>query len=316
MGAPRAQARGAKKLRIASLLPSATDIACALGLESNLVGVSHSCDAPVVAGLPRLTRTRIPADADSRTIDAAVRQATEQGISLYQIDGELLRKLAPDLILTQDLCDVCAVGEAEVTDALRAACLAPVVLTLGPKTLAETWQAIRAVGRVTGHHEQAAALVTAVEHRVSAVTAITRGVGHRPRVAFLEWIDPPIAGGHWNPELIELAGGRDVLGTPGRPSRTVGWSEVAASRPDLVCVACCGFTAARAQADLDFLRHTAAMRDLPCIRAGRIEVFDGVGLFSRPGPRLVESLERLAAAIHPQLFGASAGSSPTLSGIT
>jgi iron complex transport system substrate-binding protein len=303
-------------MRIVSLLPSATDIVCALGLETSLVGVSHSCDAPAAARLPRLTTSRVPMNSDSRAIDSAVRESTARGVSLYQIDSRRLRALAPDLVLTQDLCDVCAVGEAEVTDALEAACLAPTILTLGPKTLRQAWEAILVIGRTTGRSEQADVLVSALERRVAAVAAVTGRVPHRPRVAFLEWIDPPIAGGHWNPELIKLAGGQDALGTPGAPSRTVSWSEVAESEPDLLCVACCGFTTERAGADLDLLRENPAMRDLPCIRDGRVAVFDGIGLFSRPGPRLAESLELLAAAIHPQLFGASTASSPTLSGTT
>jgi iron complex transport system substrate-binding protein len=303
-------------MRIASLLPSATDVVCALGLETCLVGVSHSCDAPAAARLPRLTTSRVPMNSDSRAIDSAVRESVARGVSLYQIDGQRLGALAPDLVLTQDLCDVCAVGEAEVADALEAVCLAPTVLTLGPKTLQETSEAIRVIGRATGHSEQAEALVSALERRVAAVAAVTRTLPHRPRVAFLEWIDPPIAGGHWNPELVELAGGQDVLGTPGAPSRTVSWSEVAASEPDLLCIACCGFSPERARADLDLPRRNPAMRGLLCIREWRIAVFDGVGLFSRPGPRLAESLELLASAIHPQLFGISTGSSPTLRGMT
>jgi iron complex transport system substrate-binding protein len=197
-------------------------------------------------------------------IDSAVREARERGASLYQLEPELLRALRPDLVLTQDLCDVCAVGEAEVTTALRRACLAPAVLTLGPRTLGETWGGIRAVAGAA-----------------------------------------------------ELAGGLDVLGIAGAPSRTVSWGDVVSSRPDVLCLACCGFTEERARADLPLLLNQPGVRDLPCVREGRIEVFDGVGLFSRPGPRLVDSLERLAAALHPQLLsGSAAGSSPTRSGMT
>ena len=304
-------------MRIVSLLPSATDIACALGLEAELVGVSHSCDAPAVARLPRVTRTRIPTGAPSRTIDLAVREALERGTSLYQVEPELLRALAPDLVLTQDLCDVCAVGEAEVTAALHAACLAPMVLTLGPRTLADTWDTIRRgrPSRRAGGEEDT--LVAGLEARVARVATVIRAVARRPRVVFLEWIDPPIAGGHWNPELVELAGGRDVLGVAGAPSRAVRWSEVAESRPDVLCLACCGFSEDRTRADLALLLDQVGMSDLPCVRQGRIEVFDGVGLFSRPGPRLADSLERLAAALHPQLApGPEAGSSPTRSGMT
>jgi iron complex transport system substrate-binding protein len=304
-------------VRIVSLLPSATEIACALGLDSQLVGISHSCDTPAVARLPRVTRTAIPPAGPSRMIDSAVREARERGTSLYQLEPELLRALKPDLVLTQDLCDVCAVGEAEVTMALRRACLAPAVLTLGPRTLAETWDGIRAVAGAAGRTEEADCLIAGLEARVASVSARAGAISRRPRVVFLEWIDPPIVGGHWNPELVELAGGRDVLGIAGTPSRTVRWDDVVTSRPDVLCLACCGFTEERARADLPLLMSQPGVRDLPCVREGRVEVFDGVGLFSRPGPRLVDSLERLAAVLRPQLFsGSAAGSSPTRSGMT
>ena len=304
-------------MRIVSLLPSATEIACALGLDSELVGISHSCDAPALAELPRVTRTAIPPAAPSRTIDSAVRAARERGGSLYEVEPELLRALEPDLVLTQNLCDVCAVGEAEVTTALQAACLAPAVLTLGPRTVAETWDSIRAVAQAAGRAEEARSLIAGLEARVAQVAADARAASRRPRVVFLEWIDPPIVGGHWNPELVELAGGLDVLGIAGAPSRTVSWGDVVASRPDVLCLACCGFTEERTRADLPLLLHQPGIRDLPCVREGRIEVFDGVGLFSRPGPRLVDSLERLAAVLLPQAFpGWASGSSPTRSGMT
>ncbi len=304
-------------MRIVSLLPSATEIACALGLDSELVGISHSCDAPALAELPRVTRTAIPPAAPSRTIDSAVRAARERGGSLYEVEPELLRALEPDLVLTQDLCDVCALGEAEVKTALRAACLAPAVLTLGPRTVAETWDSIRAVAQAAGRAEEARSLIAGLEARVAQVAADARAASRRPRVVFLEWIDPPIVGGHWNPELVELAGGLDVLGIAGAPSRTVSWGDVVASRPDVLCLACCGFTEERTRADLPLLLHQPGIRDLPCVREGRIEVFDGVGLFSRPGPRLVDSLERLAAVLLPQAFpGWASGSSPTRSGMT
>jgi len=288
-------------MRIVSLLPSATDIACALGLAGELVGVSHSCDAPAAAGLPRVTRTRIPPDAPSHEIDAAVRDALARGASLYQLEAELLRDLAPDLVLTQDLCDVCAVGEAEVAIALRTACLAPRVLTLGPRTLSEVFECIRLVGKTTGRARAADTLVAELEARVDRVRQTTEACS-RPRVVFLEWIDPPIVGGHWNPELVGLAGGTDVLGVVGAPRRAVTREDVVRSRPDVLCVACCGFTVERARENLALLG--AGLRDHgPSFPGGcRIAVFDGVGLFSRPGPRLADSLECLAAALHPRLF--------------
>jgi iron complex transport system substrate-binding protein len=288
-------------VRIVSLLPSATDIACALGLERKLVGVSHSCDAPAVAGLPRVTRTRIPHDAPSREIDSAVRNALARGASLYELEVELLRDLAPDLVLTQDLCDVCAVGEAEVATALRTACLAPSVLTLGPRTLTEVWKCIRLVGHATGRARAADALVAELEARVGRIQQVTQAAS-RPRVVFLEWLDPPIVGGHWNPEMVGLAGGTDVLGTVGAPSRAVTWDDVVGCGPDVLCVACCGLTIERARADLVVLRARFPDRGPSFPGDRRIAVFDGVGLFSRPGPRLAESLECLAAALHPRLF--------------
>ena len=301
-------------MRIVSLLPSATEIACALGLEHELVGVSHSCDAPAVAAIPRVTRTRIPLHAPSRAIDSAVRDAFERGVSLYQLEPDLLRALAPDLVLTQDLCDVCAVGEAEVRTALRSACLAPLVVTLGPRTLAEVWGCIRTVGGATGRAHAADGLVAALQARVARVGETTRAIGRRPRVVFLEWIDPPIVGGHWNPELVDLAGGADVLGVAGAPSRAVAWEDVVASRPDVLCVACCGFTAERTRADLAMLADQPVVRGLECIREGRIAVFDGVGLFSRPGPRLAESLEHLAALLHPRFLPTKAPAAPPRGG--
>jgi len=303
-------------MRIVSLLPSATDIACALGLERQLVGVSHSCDAPAAAGLPRVTRTRIPHDAPSREIDLAVRAALARGDSLYEVEAGLLRELAPDLILTQDLCDVCAVGEAEVTTALREACLAPRVLTLGPRTLAEVWQCIRLVGHATARDQAADALVSELETRVSRVRQVTRPAA-RPRVAFLEWLDPPIVGGHWNPELVELGGGTDVLGAIGAPSRIMTWDEVVASQPDVLCAACCGLTVEQARADLAVVTERSLCGEPGSPAGCRIVALDGLGLFSRPGPRLAESLERLAAALHPGLFhDQEVGCSPTRRGTT
>ena len=285
--------------RIASLLPSATEIVCALGLEDALVAVSHSCDfAGRVESLPRVTRTRVPHGAASRQIDAVVRECLHRGESLYRLDETLLESLRPDLIVTQALCEVCAVGPAEVGRAVPALSSRPRIITLEPRTLEEVFGAIEAVGAAVGRSMEAAALVCDLRRRVDAVRARSAALARRPRVAFLEWADPPICGGHWNPELVELAGGRDGLGRRGEPSRMVAWEDVLDWQPEVMVLAGCGFDEARGQVEMELLRRRPGFAHLPCAREGRTYVMDGVRLFSRPGPSLVESLERLAAILH------------------
>lgn len=284
--------------RIASLLPGATEIALALGLGESLVAVSHSCDFPGrVASLPRVTRTRVPKEAPSREIDRIVREAVARGDSLYEVDAERLDSLAPDLILTQGICQVCAVGPGEVARAMPALRSRPDVLSLEPSTLDETFAAILEVGRAAGCAGRARRVIGALGRRVNAVRRRCRRAGRRPRVAFLEWIDPPICGGHWNPELVGIAGGEDGLGRPGEPSRTVSWEAVRTWEPEIVVAACCGYSAERTRAELKVVR--AELSGMPCVQSGRVHVADGVALFSRPGPSLVTSLELLQT-----LFGA------------
>jgi len=285
-------------LRIASLLPSATEIVCSLGLEEALVAVSHSCDFPGrVESLPRVTRTRVP-HGGSREIDAMVRDCLHRGESLYQLDEALLESLRLDLIVTQALCEVCAVGPAEVDRAVPALSSRPRVVTLEPRTLEEVFGAIEAVGEAVGRSEEAELVVRDLRRRVDAVRARSAALARRPRVVFLEWADPPICGGHWNPELVELAGGRDGLGRRGEPSRRVAWENVLAWQPEVMVLACCGFDEARGRQELELLRRAPGFELLPCARDGRTYVMDGVRLFSRPGPSLVESLERLAVILH------------------
>jgi iron complex transport system substrate-binding protein len=284
--------------RVASLLPSATEIVRALGLEAALVAVSHSCDFPGrVEALPRATSTRVPSGAGSREIDEVVRECLRRGESLYQLDDALLERLRPEVIVTQSLCEVCAVGPGEVERAVPVLGSRPAVITLEPHTLDEALDSILTVGDALGRSKEAAALIRGLRRRVDAVRARSALRSQRPRVAFLEWADPPISGGHWNPELVELAGGCDGLGRPGRPSRTLAWEEILDWRPEVMVLACCGFDEARGREDLELLRQRPGFRDLPCARSGRIHVMDGVRLFSRPGPSLVDSLERLAAVL-------------------
>ena len=274
--------------RVASLLPSATEIVRALGLESALVAVSHSCDFPGrVEQLPRATSTRVPSGAGSREIDEIVRDCLRRGESLYRLDQALLDRLRPDVIVTQSLCEVCAVGPDEVERAIPALTSKPAVIMLEPHTLEEVFASIRAEKPINdGDPAPPGGTFQFVALR-----------GRRPRVAFLEWADPPISGGHWNPELVELAGGRDGLGRPGRPSHTVSWEEILGWRPEVMVLACCGFDEARGREELELLRRLPGFADLPCARSSRIHVMDGVRLFSRPGPSLVDSLERLAAVL-------------------
>jgi iron complex transport system substrate-binding protein len=289
-------------VRIVSLLPSATEIVCALGLDDQLVGVTHECDhPPCVRDLPKVTRTLIPHDASSAQIDTLVREQLTTERALYHLDMDTLEALAPDLIVTQALCDVCAVAEAEVLDAACRLPGNPPVVNLEPMTLAEVLDAITAVGAAAGHPDRAADVVAGLRRRVDAVAARTADIPTtaRPQVAFLEWIDPLFNGGHWNPELIELAGGVDVLGSPAAASRTITWESVRAARPDVLFVACCGFPTERALEDLPLLQAHPGWDDLPAVRDGRVYFSDGNAYFSRPGPRLVDSLEILAAALHP-----------------
>ena len=289
-------------MRIVSLLPSATEIICELGLADQLVGVTHECDFPAeIRGLPKVTNTLIPTDASSAEIDALVRDRLGGQSALYTLNMPVLERLAPDLIVTQALCDVCAVSEDEVKNA---ACMlpgSPRVINLEPETLDEVLDCVRVVGDATGVSDRAERAVAALRARVDAVVTANARVSSRPRVALLEWLDPPFSTGHWNPELVELAGGEDGLGQAGEKSRTLRWDEVVAWQPEVVLISCCGFTAERALQDTRVLRDVPGWDELPAVRQQRVWVTDGSAYFSRPGPRLVDSLELLAHVIHPDL---------------
>ena len=283
-------------------MPSATEMVCALGLADRLVGVTHECDHPRwVQGLPKVTHTLIPTDASSGTIDGLVRERLDSGRALYTLNLSVLEELRPELIITQALCDVCAVDEEEV---IAAACSLPghpEILSLEPESLPEVLDALRAVGAATGVEAHAEIVSCGLQVRVEEVAARTLTLERRRRVAFLEWLDPLFSGGHWNPEIVRLAGGLDPLGVAGKPSRTLSPSEVVAAEPDLVFIACCGYSTPRTLHDLPALSQTVWWRALPAVRAGEVYVADGSHFFSRPGPRLVDSLEILAHTLHPGL---------------
>jgi iron complex transport system substrate-binding protein len=287
-------------VRIVSLLPSATEIICELGLRDQLVGVTHECDYPrSVLDLPKVTRTLIPTEATSAEIDALVRDRMNAQSALYSLDIEALEALAPDLIVTQALCDVCAVAEEEVRNAACALPTGPLVLNLEPETLGEVFECLREVGRAAHVEDRADAAITSLVSRVDNVTRRTQQGRTRPRVALLEWLDPPFSTGHWNPELVRLAGGIDGLGREGEKSVTLKWEQIIAWQPDIVLISCCGFTAERTMKEVGVLRDVSGWDEVPAVRDGRVYVTDGSSYFSRPGPRLVDSLELLAHVIHP-----------------
>jgi iron complex transport system substrate-binding protein len=288
--------------RIVSLLPSATEIICALGLEDQLVGVTHECDyPPSVRALPKVTRTLIPVDASSSEIDGLVRDKLGGQSALYTLDMEALERLSPDLIVTQALCDVCAVAEAEVRDAACKLPSGPRVLNLEPETLDEVLACFRDVAAAVGDERLADGVLAKLRARIDAVASRGRRTRGCPRVALLEWLDPPFSTGHWNPELVRLAGGEDRLGRQGEKSVTLEWEQVTAWQPAVVVISCCGFTAERTMQEIGVLHGVPGWDDIPAVRDGRVYVTDGSSYFSRPGPRLVDSLELLAHVIHPEV---------------
>jgi iron complex transport system substrate-binding protein len=292
-------------MRIVSLLPSATEILFALGLGDKVVGVTHECDFPPEArSKPTLTRSRLAPELSSGAIDAAVSAEIESPAhSLYTIDRDLLARLAPDLIATQALCEVCAVAYDEVLDAVRGLPHQPTVLNLEPTSLDEVLSAIEQVGAATGREMEAGALVGSLRARIDDVRRRADEASSRPRVGFLEWIDPLFCGGHWNPELVEIAGGYDALGQRGADAVRIEWEAFRATQPEVIVIACCGFSEERARQDLPILAAQPDYANLPAVRTGRVHVVDGAAYFSRPGPRLVDSLEILAGFVHPEVPG-------------
>ena len=291
--------------RIVSLLPAATEIAAALGLMDQVVGVSHECDFPHEANRrPRVTRCPIHENASltSREVDAWVRRALRESGTIYAIDESLLRKLRPDVILTQQLCDVCAVGYGTVARLAEALPGPPEVVNIEPSSLADIFDDIRRVAEVCGVHERADQLITRLSGRIEAVRRRVNRVGNRPRCLLMEWVDPPFCSGHWGPELVGIAGGHDPLGRKHQPSVQIDWREVLDARPEIVVLALCGYDVDRARRDYELLRSFPKFDSLPAARRGEIYLVDANAYFARPGPRIVDSLEILAGILHPLEF--------------
>jgi iron complex transport system substrate-binding protein len=286
-------------MRIASLVPSATEMLFALGLGDSVVGVTHECDFPPDAeSRARLTRSVIPEGLPPGEVDAAVRELTGAGRALYELDEQTLARLDVDLIVTQALCAVCAVSYDDVRAVASRLPGTPSVISLDPETLSDVIADVMTLGEATASQDEAAELRAELERRIDAVAAAVAG-SSRPRVAALEWLEPPFAAGHWVPEMVDLAGGVDVLGKPGRKSRTVAWEEVAEARPEIVVAMPCGLYVDEAHE-----QALAYREQLDSLRAERIVAVDAAASFSRPGPRLVEGLELLAHILHPSRVAA------------
>ena len=292
---PRAPAR-----RIASLLPAATEIVCALGRRADLVGVSHECDFPPdVRGLPVLTSSRVRAQGPSVAVDRDVRALVRDALGVFEVDVEALRRVAPEVVLTQDLCDVCAVPRAEVERALRQLAAPDVrVVNLAPTRLADIWRDVQAVGDALGAGPEARELVADLQRRVEAVRARAARLPARPKVLSLEWLDPPMVGGTWMPELIELAGGVPLVAKAGEGAPTLAREELAKLRPDVVLIKPCGFDLARSEMESEAIAELVGATSWPAALKGEVFLADGNAYFNRPGPRIVDSLEILAACLH------------------
>ena len=292
-------------MRICSLIPSATEMVFALGMGDSLVGVSHECDYPAAAAqLPKVTSSRIPPGLSASEIDKAVTTALDTSGSLYDLDVELLDRLQPDLIVTQSLCDVCAVSVDLVDDAVKRLKSPPAVLNLDPHSLEQIFGGIRKLAQTLNCEAAADSVVENLKARVDAVRQKTQILESRPRVLCMEWVSPPYCGGHWMKELVEIAGGRDDLSHHHRPSYRIEWSRVLDFSPEVIVLTCCGFSLERCKQEADILAQYEGVQDLPAARSGRIFATDGSSYFSRSGPRIVDSIEILAHLIHPELFAA------------
>ncbi|MBJ7472464.1 MAG: cobalamin-binding protein [Solirubrobacteraceae bacterium] len=281
-------------MRIVSLVPHATELLFALDLEDAVVGVTHECDHPWQATeLPKVTRDRLPAGLDAHEIDEAVREQVGGGESIYELDVEMLRELAPDLIVTQSLCTVCAVAVEDVEAIAQTFDHPPEVVALDPKTLGEALGDIRTIAGQTDRKDEGVDLVDELAARIDRVRLASRGID-RPKVLAVEWLDPLFIGGHWVPQMIDYAGGEDVLGLPGEHSETMPWEVAAAASPDVVLVMPCGRSVEEARDEA--LEH---FDKLASLGAERIYAVDASSYFSRPGPRLVDGLELLSALLHP-----------------
>lgn len=287
--------------RIISLLPSATEMVCALGLADQLVGVTHECDyPPLVQSKPKIVRNALPIETMSeREIDVAVTERLRAGLSLYLLDHELIAELRPDIIITQSLCEVCAPSHNEIAHLLEHLKTTPRILFQTPHTIAEVLDCLEALGEETGRKQQAKALVADARRRLDRIAEAVATIDERPRVFCMEWLDPVYCSGHWVPEMVRLAGGTDALGREGTDSVRMEWREVLEWAPEVLVFMPCGYDLSRAAERIPALTALPGFADLPAARSGRVYVVDASSYFARPGPRVVDGAELMAHLLHP-----------------
>jgi iron complex transport system substrate-binding protein len=290
--------------RIVSLLPAATEIAAALGLMEQVVGVSHECDFPGEANeRPRVTHCPVHnAGLTSGEVDEWVRGSLRDNGTIYTIDEPLLRELRPDVILTQKLCDVCAVGYGTVARLAESLPGPPRVVNLEPSSLFDIFDDIRRVAEVCGVSERAEKMLARLSERVEMVRCRANRIANRPRCFLMEWVDPPFCSGHWGPELVEIAGGLDPLGRKHQPSVQIDWQQVLDARPEIIVLALCGYAVDLARRDYQLLQRFPGFDSLPAARRGEVYAVDASAYFARPGPRIVDSLEILVGILHAEEF--------------
>lgn len=289
--------------RIVSLLPSATEIVSALGAHDQLVGRSHECDFPLgVVDLPICTAAKLDATATSREIDRAVKEALRDALAVYEVFTDQLQTLAPDIVVTQDQCDVCAVSLSDVETAVSSLADRPVqIVALHPSNLAAVHEDIRHVGIAIGKQDEALAVINDMKGRAEGIIAGTAGLD-TPSVACIEWADPLMAAGNWVPELVTLAGGHDVFGKPGAHAPWIEWDALRQTDPDVIVFMPCGFGLDRCRREAELTARLPGWQDLQAVKSGRVYVTDGNSYFNRPGPRLADSLEIIAEILHPDTF--------------
>jgi iron complex transport system substrate-binding protein len=289
-------------MRIVSLLPSATEILFALELEKDVVGVSHECDFPAQARTKKVViHSRIPHGASPLEIDHLVREFTAKAESVYTVDADVLKSLAPDLIVTQDLCHVCAASPDDLAAILAQFDRRPEVLCLNPQDMGDVWRDILWVGEETARGPAAEALVTRIGERLGALENQLDEITERPRVAFIEWLQPFYIGGHWVPEMINIAGGEDVFGRPRTPSLRITVDDVIDAAPDILLIAPCGYSAEQARDEYRNMSFPEPWGAIPAVRQNRVYALEANSYFSRPGPRLMTGVETLAKLFHPEV---------------
>jgi iron complex transport system substrate-binding protein len=289
-------------MRIVSLLPSATEILFALGFDKEVVGVSHECDFPAKARTKRVViHSRLPHDAPPAEIDRLVREYVSRGESLYSVDAEALAELAPDLIITQDLCQVCAASPDDLAATLARFPQLPEVLCLNPQDLGDVWRDILWVGEATCRGHEAEALLQKIGTRLGELECQLEGIEPRPSVAILEWLEPFYVAGHWVPEMIEVAGGKDALGRKRTPSFRVSAEDVIDAAPEILLIAQCGYSAQQARDEYRAMSFPEEWSAIPAVRNSRVYALDASGYFSRPGPRLISGIAALAKILHPEV---------------